>query len=259
MTNTELVAINQALNSVSPPARPITSLNPTQLEFCSAFGDIGSFFRSNTNTEDESVAGLVSGLVLLGEALWKEGLITAEDAEGLTTTAIVDADSEVTSELEIVSGELELWYPAWSDTLNDSLEKPHLLGLVTSLLTYHRWAQAKLGDDFALKYMSQALRNPFQANPLESMDIPEPVAEETPAPVVPEGEASFSEELLNKLILASEVGASFRFDVEGDDLVLRVSCPEDLTIGGIKQLSSILGDVRLIHENNVISLVAPIA
>ena len=259
MTNTELVAINQALNSVSPPARPITSLNPTQLEFCSAFGDIGSFFRSNTNTEDESVAGLVSGLVLLGEALWKEGLITAEDAEGLTTTAIVDADSEVTSELEIVSGELELWYPAWSDTLNDSLEKPHLLGLVTSLLTYHRWAQAKLGDDFALKYMSQALRNPFQANPLESMDIPEPVAEETPAPVAPEGEASFSEELLNKLILASEVGASFRFDVEGDDLVLRVSCPEDLTIGGIKQLSSILGDVRLIHENNVISLVAPIA
>lgn len=256
MTNTELVAINQALNSVSPPARPITSLNPTQLEFCSTFGDIGSFFRSNTNTEDPSVAGLVSGLVLLGEALWKEGLISDQDAQNLTTTAVVTADSEVTTELEIVLGELELWYPSWVDTLNDSLDKPHLLGLVTALLTYHRWAQAKFGEDFALKYMSQTMQNPFEANPLESMDIPEPVAEQAPTS---EGGSSFAEELVNKLVLASETGASFRFDIEGDDLVLRVSCPEDLTIGGIKQLSSILGDVRLIHENNVISLVAPIA
>lgn len=256
MTNTELVAINQALNSVSPPARPIISLNPTQLEFCSVFGDIGAFFRSNTNSEDESVAGLVSGLVLLGEALWKEGLITAEDAGGITTTTIVEADSEATGELEIVLAELELWYPGWADTLNDVLDKPHLLGLVTALLTYHRWAQARLGEDFALKYVSEAMRNPFEANPLESMDILEPVAEQAPAT---EGGGSFAEELVNKLVLASETGASFRFDIEGDDLVLRVSCPEDLTISDIKQLSSILGDVRLIHENNVISLVAPIA
>ena len=48
----------------------------------------------------------------------------------------MDADSEVTSELEIVSGELELWYPAWSGTLDDALEEPHLLGLVTALLTF---------------------------------------------------------------------------------------------------------------------------
>ena len=91
------------------------------------------------------------------------------------------------------------------------------------------------------------------------MDIPEPVVEEALAPEAPPPRASFSEELLNKLILASEVGAFFRFDVEGENLVLRVSCPEDLTIADIKQLSSILGEVRLIQENNVISLVAPIA
>lgn len=257
MTEFKLNNIVQALQAAPAPKTSLQVLDTPQLQFCAEFSDIGAIFKSNSDSTDLSVQGLVTGLAYYGGALWEAGILGVGSGEQIRTQDLAAADTRVTEELELVLAELEVWYPAITESLNLALEDPFHKGMAAALLTYHNWARAAVGEaNFNIKYLTPATESPFTA-PAEPA-VPEPAvfaAEPAPAPDTVE-ETDVAAAVLDRLIQASETGASFRFDLEDDVVVIRIICPDEFTVRDISALGQVFGSVRLNSDNDVISLTA---